>query len=51
MALILPKGIVVNSDQIEGNIGSIDAEPLDEADIAKVWKGSFVTPLQTGLPT
>ncbi|KAE8442605.1 hypothetical protein EG329_003028 [Mollisiaceae sp. DMI_Dod_QoI] len=38
MALILPRGIVVNSDTIESNIESIDAEPLDEADIAKVWK-------------
>ena len=41
MALILPKGIVINSPQIEGQIESIDAEPLDLADIAKFWKGNF----------
>ncbi|KUJ09854.1 uncharacterized protein LY89DRAFT_278679 [Mollisia scopiformis] len=38
MALILPKGIVVNSPHVQGDIERIDAEPLDEADIAKVWK-------------
>jgi hypothetical protein len=41
MALILPKGLVINSPHIEGQIGSINAEPLDLADIAKFWKGSL----------
>ncbi|KAJ5034925.1 uncharacterized protein L3040_008193 [Drepanopeziza brunnea f. sp. 'multigermtubi'] len=38
MALILPKGIVVNSDQINDSIQSIALEPLDAAEIAKFWK-------------
>ncbi|PBP16888.1 hypothetical protein BUE80_DR012288 [Diplocarpon rosae] len=38
MALILPKGIVVNSDQINENINRIAAKPLDQEDIARVWK-------------
>lgn len=48
MALILPKGIVRNSTQIEGDIERIAAEPLDEADIAKVWKGSLIPLLWPG---
>ena len=39
MALILPKGIVKNSALVEGQIESIDTEPLDLAEIAKFWKG------------
>ena len=39
--MILPKGIVVNSPEIEGQIERINAEPLDLADIAKFWKGNF----------
>ena len=39
--MILPKGIVINSPQIEGQIESINAEPLDLADIAKFWKGKL----------
>ncbi len=39
MALILPKGIVVNSDQINESIERIAAEPLDQAEIAEFWKG------------
>jgi hypothetical protein len=39
MALILPKGIVVNSPQIGSTIERINTEPLDLADIAKFWKG------------
>ncbi|CAG8948666.1 hypothetical protein HYFRA_00001786 [Hymenoscyphus fraxineus] len=35
---ILPKGFVVNSDQIEGNIERIASEPVGVEDIAKIWK-------------
>lgn len=42
---ILPKGIVVNSEAVEGAIERIDGEPLDLADIAKFWKGSSTDPL------
>lgn len=38
MSWILPKGIVVNSPEIEGSIERINTEPLDLADIAKFWK-------------
>ncbi|KAF4632812.1 hypothetical protein G7Y89_g5310 [Cudoniella acicularis] len=38
MSLILPKGIVVNSSQVNADIGRIDTEPLDLADIARFWK-------------
>ncbi|PVH76289.1 hypothetical protein DL98DRAFT_295136 [Cadophora sp. DSE1049] len=38
MALILPKGIVVNSDKINESIEKIAAEPLDQAEIARFWK-------------
>ncbi|KAH7372215.1 hypothetical protein BKA64DRAFT_265004 [Cadophora sp. MPI-SDFR-AT-0126] len=38
MALILPKGIVVNSDRINESIEKIAAEPLDQAEIARLWK-------------
>ncbi|PQE15769.1 DUF1752 domain protein [Rutstroemia sp. NJR-2017a BBW] len=38
MALILPKGIVVNSPQIGSTIERINTDPLDLADIAKFWK-------------
>ncbi|KAK0105125.1 hypothetical protein ONS95_004513 [Cadophora gregata] len=38
MALILPKGIVVNSDEINESIEKIASEPLDAAEIAKFWK-------------
>ncbi|KAH7310993.1 hypothetical protein BKA65DRAFT_413712 [Rhexocercosporidium sp. MPI-PUGE-AT-0058] len=38
MALILPKGIVVNSDQINKSIERIATEPLDQAQIAEFWK-------------
>jgi hypothetical protein len=41
MAMILPKGIVVNTPEIEGNIERMATEPLDLADIAKFWKGRF----------
>jgi hypothetical protein len=41
MALILPKGIVVNTPEIEGEIERINAEPLDVADIAKFWRGNW----------
>lgn len=47
MALILPKGIVKNSREIEGSIESINAEPLDPADIAKFWKGISVLSFTT----
>ncbi|KAB8295961.1 hypothetical protein EYC80_008781 [Monilinia laxa] len=38
MALILPKGIVVNSPQIGSTIERIKNDPLDLADIARFWK-------------
>ncbi|KAL2062201.1 hypothetical protein VTL71DRAFT_6467 [Oculimacula yallundae] len=38
MALILPKGIVVNSDQVNESIERIASEPLDQAQIAEFWK-------------
>ncbi|KAG4427358.1 hypothetical protein IFR05_017159 [Cadophora sp. M221] len=38
MALILPKGIVVNSDQINESIERIAKEPLDQARIAEFWR-------------
>ncbi|QSZ37092.1 hypothetical protein DSL72_009184 [Monilinia vaccinii-corymbosi] len=38
MALILPKGIVVNSPQIGSTIERIQNDPLDLADIARFWK-------------
>jgi hypothetical protein len=38
--MMLPKGIVVNTPEIEGNIERIATEPLDLADIAKFWKGT-----------
>lgn len=40
MALILPKGIVVNSPQIGSTIERIKNDPLDLADIARFWKGT-----------
>jgi len=45
MALILPKGIVVNASGLQGSIERIDTEPLDLAEIAKLWKGSPARPL------
>ncbi|KAH6718491.1 hypothetical protein BKA61DRAFT_475704 [Leptodontidium sp. MPI-SDFR-AT-0119] len=38
MALILPKGIVVNSDQINESIERIAKEPLDQSQIAEFWR-------------
>ncbi|KAL3418961.1 hypothetical protein PVAG01_09182 [Phlyctema vagabunda] len=38
MAMILPKGIVVNSPEIEGQIERIDREPLKREEIARFWK-------------
>ncbi|KAI9743383.1 MAG: hypothetical protein M1818_003229 [Claussenomyces sp. TS43310] len=38
MALILPKGIVVNSPQISGDIQRIAKEPLKSEELAKLWK-------------
>ncbi|APA11006.1 hypothetical protein SS1G_03292 [Sclerotinia sclerotiorum 1980 UF-70] len=38
MALILPKGIVVNSPQIGSTIERFKNDPLDLADIARFWK-------------
>jgi hypothetical protein len=48
MAMILPKGIVRNAPEVEGSIERIDAEPVDPADIAKLWKGILVKSLQYG---
>jgi len=39
MSWILPKGIVRNSEGLNGSIERINQEPLDLADIAKFWKG------------
>lgn len=39
MSLILPKGIVVNTPEISGDIQKIDREPLAPEEIAKFWKG------------
>jgi hypothetical protein len=44
MSWILPKGIVVNSPQVQGSIERINTEPLDLADIAKFWKGTASAP-------
>jgi len=41
MALILPKAIVINSPQIEGQIESIDAEPLDLGDICQILESNL----------
>ncbi|TVY58689.1 hypothetical protein LSUE1_G008776 [Lachnellula suecica] len=38
MSLLLPKGIVKNSEVVEGSIERVDNEALDLADIAKMWK-------------
>lgn len=40
MSTILPKGIVVNSPQISGDIEKIDREPLSLEEVAKLWKGT-----------
>ena len=37
--MILPKGIVVNTAGISGDIEKIDREPLAVEEIAKLWKG------------
>jgi hypothetical protein len=39
MSLILPKGIIVNTAGISGDIERIDREPLAIEEIAKLWKG------------
>jgi hypothetical protein len=39
---ILSKGLVVNSREREGIVEGINAEPLDFAEIAKLWKGKLV---------
>jgi hypothetical protein len=39
MSSILPKGIVVNTPEISGDIQKIDREPLALEEIAKFWKG------------
>jgi hypothetical protein len=39
MSSILPKGIVVNTREISGDIQKIDREPLALEEIAKFWKG------------
>jgi hypothetical protein len=41
MAFILPKGIVVNSPDLNLSIERINAQPLDLEDIAKFWKGTL----------
>jgi hypothetical protein len=44
MSSILPKGIVVNTAEISGDIERIDREPLDLEEIAKLWKGEKAIP-------
>jgi hypothetical protein len=46
MSWLLPKGIVINSPEIEGSIERNNTEPLDLADIAKFWKGTPWAPPQ-----
>lgn len=45
MSSILPKGIVVNTPEISGDIQKIDREPLALEEIAKLWKGKKVNGL------
>jgi len=45
MSSILPKGIVVNTPEISGDIQKIDREPLALEEIAKFWKGKRVNGL------
>lgn len=40
MSMILPKGIVTNSEQINGSIEQLDAQPVGEAELARLWKGT-----------
>jgi len=40
MAMILPKGIIVNSPQIEGQFEQLDAQPVGDADLARLWRGN-----------
>jgi hypothetical protein len=49
MALILPKGWILNDPQIAGLIEEVNQDPLDLADIAKFWKGTFESPCQDGI--
>jgi hypothetical protein len=42
MELILPEGIFANSPGIAGAIERMNSEPLDLADIIKLWKGKPV---------
>jgi hypothetical protein len=44
MSLILPKGFVKNSEEINGSIERFNQEPLDPADIAELWKGTSAKP-------
>lgn len=39
MSTILPKGIVINSPGISGDIERKDREPLSPTEIAKFWRG------------
>ena len=38
----MPKGIVVNTREISGDIERIDREPLALEEIAKLWKGKGI---------
>lgn len=49
MSWLLPKGIVINSPEIEGSIERNNTEPLDLADIAKFWKGTAALGLPPAL--
>jgi hypothetical protein len=40
MSMILPKGIIVNSVHINPSIEQLDAQPVGEAEIARLWKGT-----------
>jgi len=42
---LLPKGIVVNAPNIEQSIERLAGEPVDGADIERMWKGILVNSL------
>lgn len=44
MAMILPKGIVVNSPQVSRSIEELEKNALSNADIARFWKGTTAMP-------
>jgi len=51
MAMILPKGIIVNSPQIEGQFEQLDAQPVGDADLARLWRVYTTTQRRLKDPT